>query len=188
MTDQEIFDLIRADRKNFAILFDRYFVPIKKYIIRRVGDYDIACDITAESFLKAFLKVQQFEYRGISYKVWLYRIATNEMNLYFRSSRYHPQNKIDLENFNDVQLRTTIEAEKESWDAELKTNDDFRRVQQLIKELPEKYSSVLALRYFEKQSIKEIAQILNKPEGTIKSICSRGLEKIRNKMQPEKDK
>jgi RNA polymerase sigma-70 factor (ECF subfamily) len=50
--------------------------------------------------------------------------------------------------------------------------------------LPAKYQDVIALRYFEGKSIREIAEILGKREGTIKSLLSRGLEKIRKKLPP----
>ena len=184
MDDKEIYDRIKSDKQNFAILYDQYFVPIKKYILRRIGNYDISCDVTAETFLKAYLKVNYFEYRGISYKVWLYRIATNEVNLFFRSKKYKPLNKINLEDFNNETLITSQQEDKDIWEKELQDHHDFLKAQQVIKNLPIKYAEVLSLRYFEKASIKEIAEILDKPKGTIKSLCTRGLQKVKEKMQP----
>ena len=66
---------------------------------------------------------------------------------------------------------------------ELKDHHDFIEVQKHLKTLSTKYQEVIALRFFENKSIPEIAEILEKKEGTIKSLLSRGLEKIRNEMQ-----
>ena len=46
--------------------------------------------------------------------------------------------------------------------------------------MPVKYQEVIALKYFEEKSIKEISEILGKKEGTIKSLISRGLQKLRD--------
>lgn len=187
MHDREIIQLIKADKQNFALLFDQYFVPVKKYILRRVGNYDISCDIIAETFLKAYLNIEKFEYRGISLKVWIYRIATNEANLYFRSRKYTAVNIESLRDFNSHSLQTTQQEEKEAWEKELEANRNFKQAQHIINRLPIKYAEVLSLRFFENTSIKEIAEILNKPEGTIKSLCARGLAKVREQMQPDSE-
>lgn len=50
-----------------------------------------------------------------------------------------------------------------------------------LKTLPVKYQEVIALRYFEGKDIKEISEILDKSEGTVKSLLARGLEKLRKK-------
>ena len=57
-----------------------------------------------------------------------------------------------------------------------------------LKTLPVKYQEVISLRYFEGKNNKEIIEILNMKEGTLKSLLSRGLEKLRNKMQPNSKK
>jgi len=59
-------------------------------------------------------------------------------------------------------------------------HQQFLFYQNKILELPIKYQEVISLRYFEEKSMKEIAKILNKREGTIKSLLHRGLEKLRN--------
>jgi len=56
-------------------------------------------------------------------------------------------------------------------------------VQEGLKSLPVRYQQILALRYFEGKPTKEIAEILDKKEGTIKSLLSRGVEKLREKVQ-----
>jgi len=73
-----------------------------------------------------------------------------------------------------------MQLEKEIAEEELKRHQDFIDVQARLKLLPIKYQEVISLKYFERKKIKEISEILGKKEGTIKSLISRGLEKIRN--------
>ena len=80
-----------------------------------------------------------------------------------------------------VDPSTTLE-EKSCLEKELQQHKDFMAVQQAITQLPVYYQEVLCLRYFEGKNIKEIALILNKRAGTIKSLLSRGIEKLRNLM------
>jgi RNA polymerase sigma-70 factor, ECF subfamily len=71
---------IKENPEFFGLLFDEYYKTIFNYIFRRVGDYDISRDLAADTFLKAYLKVQSFVWKNISVLAWFYRIATNEVN------------------------------------------------------------------------------------------------------------
>jgi RNA polymerase sigma-70 factor (ECF subfamily) len=91
--DQEkhLIEQCRSDPSAFGPVFDHWYPAIFAYAYRRTADYDFAKDIAAETFLKAFLKINTFKWRGISISAWLYRIATNEINLYYRKQQYKPQ-------------------------------------------------------------------------------------------------
>lgn len=69
--------------------------------------------------------------------------------------------------------------DKQSIELEVKHHGEFLKVQKYLAQLDIRYQEVLSLRYFEKKSIIEIAEILGKKEGTVKSLLSRGIEKLR---------
>ena len=71
------------------------------------------------------------------------------------------------------------EEEKNQLEKELQQHENFVLMQQKIKLLPLNYQEVIVLRYFEQKTIKEIALIKNKKEGTVKSLLSRGIEKLK---------
>jgi len=175
---------IKSNPEKFGILYDEYYHSVFSYIFRRLGDYESARDIASETFLKAFLKIGSFEWRGVPIIFWLLRIATNEINLFFRKSKYVPQSFQFLINSHGVDMldRVTEQQDKERIENEFKQYEDFLSIQLRLKQLPLNYQEVIALRYFEQKSIKEIAIILNKKEGTIKSLLSRGMEKLKNLM------
>lgn len=173
---------IKSKPEKFGVLYDEYYDTIFSYIFRRLSDYDLARDIASETFLKAYLKIHAFEWRGISVIFWFYRIATNEINLYFRNNKYVSQsleNAINKNAFDFTDLKIE-EQERERIEDELKQHEEFMAILARLKLLKVSYQEVIALKYFEQKSIKEIAIILDKKEGTIKSLLSRGIEKLKN--------
>ena len=187
MTPAEQQYLIEQCRKNpeaFGKVFDAWYPAIFAYAYRRTADYAVAKDIAAETFLKAFLKIGSFQWKGISLSAWLYRIATNEMNQYYRRSKYKPQSLQQLlENPQAEKLLHSEQGdEREMIAAELKAFNDYNRIRENMVKLDIKYQEVISLHYFEQKSNTEISEILDKNEGTVKSLLSRGLEKLRNLM------
>ena len=181
MNESELLNKIKENPVYFSEIFKLYYKPIFGYILRRTGNFDDTADITADIFLKAFTHIRNFSYRGISIKVWLYRIASNEMNQYFR----HNQKRnfiFERVKFDDQELfKNYLQHDKEELEAELHRHGLFLSVLSALKSLPVKYQEVISLRYFEGKNNKEIAEILNINEGTLKSLLSRGLEKLRDK-------
>jgi RNA polymerase sigma-70 factor (ECF subfamily) len=177
-------ELVRQAQKApdaFAELYDMYYPKIFGYVLRRSANLEAAKDITSETFLKALNKLWQFRWRNVSFSSWLYKIATNEVNQYFRKVEY--KKSVSLEELQEqgFELISPHDPESELIEAQekLKQYQDFLEIQVKIAQLPAKYQEVIALRFFEKKQIKEIAEILGKKEGTIKSLLHRAVEKLR---------
>ena len=181
MDETELLENIRGNPENFSVLFKLYYKPIFGYIIRRTGSFDDTADIAADTFLKAFRHIHNFRYSGISVKVWLYRIATNEINLFFRNKQKHNSIFKRIINEDKDIFDHYLADDRKEIEAEFQKHDQFLLVQKELKALPLKYQEVIALKYFEGKENKEIVEILNIKEGTLKSLLSRGLEKLRKK-------
>lgn len=180
ITEKELLDNIKDDPKKFGQVFHLYYQNIFGYIFRRSALFETAQDIAADTFHKAYLNIHKFDYRGISLKVWLYRIATNEINAYFRQKKRGYSFRIGwLEE--DKAYASYIQQDRDALEQEMSRHTTYLAVLKLVKELPGKYQDVITLRYFEEKSIKEISQILAVKEGTVKSLLSRALEKLRTK-------
>ena len=78
-----------------------------------------------------------------------------------------------------------VEDEKVLSKKALQENQEFLMIQKQLVRLDTKYQEVIALRFFEEKSMKEISAILGKKEGTIKSLLSRGLKKLRMALERE---
>jgi len=177
-------ELIRQAQKApdaFAKLYDQYYPKIFGYILRRTANLEAAQDITSETFFKALRKLWQFQWRNISFSSWLYKIASNEINQYFRKAEYKKSASLEELQEQGFEPISTNDPESELIEAQekLKQHQDFLEIQVNIVQLPAKYQEVIALRFFEQKQIKEIAEILGKKEGTIKSLLHRAVEKLR---------
>jgi len=174
--EKELIKRAKKDPKAFEKIYDENYSQIFGYILKRVADIEIAKDICSETFLKALKNLWKFRWQNISISSWLYRIASNEIVNYFRKSK---NKTISLEKVaqpiaSSNPLIETIKAEEK-----LRKHQDFLKIQKQISKLPVKYQEVIVLRFFEKKKIKEIAEILGKKEGTVKSLLYRGLEKLK---------
>jgi RNA polymerase sigma-70 factor (ECF subfamily) len=182
-TERILLEEIKSNQQKFGVLYDVYYDQIFSYIFRRLGDYELARDIAASTFLKAYVKIHAFEWKGVSIAYWFFRIATNEVNLCFRNKKYisflslHAiDDNIQSADFAKAGMAGT---EREMIENEMKQHEEFAAVLTALKKLKTTYQEVIALKYFEQKSIAEIAMILHKKEGTVKSLLSRGIEKLK---------
>ena len=188
MNEERLIKEIQQDPRKFAEIYEAFYKNIFGYVFRRTTDYDAAKDIAAETFLKAYTGIGKFQWRNISILYWLYRIATNEMNRYFNSRKYVPESLSRIQEEYDVDITdySNAETERIQMEEELERHQEFVKINDLLKNLDLKYQEVIALRFYEQKSLKEIAIILSKNEGTVKSLLSRGIEKLRRTL-PEED-
>lgn len=179
--ERELIKQAQKDPLAFGRLYDFYYPKIFGYVLRRTADFQIAQDITSETFFKALKNLWQFRFRSIPFSAWLYRIATNETTNYFRKHKY----TFSIENENIPELIALHNPKEEFIEAQeqFRRHRAFLKIQHQITTLPVAYQEVITLRFFEKKQINEIAQILGRKEGTIKSILHRGLEKLRELMK-----
>jgi len=181
LDEEKLLQEIETDPKKFAEVYEAFYKNIFGYVFRRTTNYDAAKDIAAETFLKAYTGIGKFRWRNISILHWLYRIATNEINKYFNSSKYLPEslNRIHEEYGVDITDYSNAETERILLEEDLERHQDFVKINDLITKLDTKYQEVLALRFYEQKSIEEIAVILGKKTGTVKSLLSRGVDKLK---------
>jgi len=177
--EKELVKKAKKDPEAFGKLYDQYYSQVFGYILKRVANLDIAQDICSETFLKALKNLWKFKWKGISFSSWLFRIANNEVSNYFRKNK----NKIPLEKIPEPISLSNPSTEILEAEEKLKEYQDFLKIQEKISKLEIKYQEVITLRFFEKKKIREIAEILGKREGTIKSLLHRGLEKLRENFE-----
>ncbi len=187
--EKELIKRAKKDPEAFGEIFEEYYEPIFGYVLKRTGNVHVSQDIVSETFFKALDRLWQFRWRNISISSWLYRIATNELSQYFRKNkkiRYSIESLLEKGSM-DFQGEINLEEEIMDQEKELEMAQEWKIAKGIIDSLPEKYQDVLFLRYFEDKKISEIAEILHKKEGTIKSLLSRGLKMVRVRMQPIQD-
>jgi RNA polymerase sigma-70 factor, ECF subfamily len=170
--DEEIAQIRKAqkDPQSFKPLYERYFKRIYLFVLHRIGDKTLSADITSQVFLRALLNIKKYKFQGLPFSAWLFRIALNECYDSWRKLNRHRFISID---------DTGIEQLHE----ELTTNTELHDLQIRLPELLEKLSvedlHLLELRFFEKRSFKEVADILDLTESNAKVRLYRLVDKMR---------
>jgi RNA polymerase sigma-70 factor (ECF subfamily) len=90
-----IIEKAKVNPAHFGPLYSRYHESIFRYIFRRVEDIEAAYDITSQVFVKAIGALPKFEYRGVPFSSWLFRIAKSELYQFFRDSKANRMVSID---------------------------------------------------------------------------------------------
>ena len=158
--------LIEAAQKDpgrFAELYETNFERVYAFIVRRVGDRHEAEDLTAEVFHHALANLARFEWRGVPFAVWLFRIAANAISDRGRKLKLtvdaSAAEDLDQSNWQEIERRATL----------------FR----LVESLPEDQRSVVVKRFVEQKTIRDIAKEFGRSEGAIKQLQFRALESLR---------
>jgi len=178
----------RKDPEAFGELYDHFYGQIFPYVLGRVANIETAQDITSEVFFRALKNLGQYRSRNnVPFSSWLYRIAINQINDHFRNKKKGPtvmslEEAYDTVNNPDSASESSTEAEVLQANEELRSQEDFLILHESISKLPTKYQEVITLRYFERKQDKEIAEILGKSEGTVRSLLHRGLRRLREMM------
>ncbi len=163
-------DLIkRLKSRNEAALEEvmtMYKKPIYNYLNLLLGNRQLAEELTQDTFVKVYFKAHTLKTdHPQAFKAWIYKIATNLARSEFRKKRLKK-----ILSLSDIQARHI------SHDPDFEGRVIF---EQMLTHIPEKWRAPLVMKEMDNFSFAEIAQILNKPVGTVKSLVFRGKEHMK---------
>ncbi len=160
---------------DFAPLYDSYFLAIFNYVLKRVQDEHHAAEITSDIFAKALFKISTYNFKGLPFSSWLYRIARNQLIDFYRkdkSNKYLQVSEEELDYLAD-NSENDIEA----------VVDKENKTQQLVLalgKLSDENIELIELKFFENRSYKEIAEIINTNENNARVKTNRALAKLKD--------
>ena len=171
--------LIEAAQKDpacFADLYEINFERVYAYVMRRVENRAETEDLTAEVFHQALANLKRFEWRGIPFAAWLFRIAANLI-----SDRWQRSGR---EVIVDPDVMDAEPAKSGSvGPAEIEEVERRATLFRLVDTLPAEQRNVVVLRFVEQKSIKEVAREIRKTEGAVKQLQFRALTSLRARME-----
>lgn len=164
--DRPLIEAAQADPARFVELYQRYVDRVYAFVVSRTGDRVVSEDITSQVFELALAHLNRFEWRGVPFSSWLFRIAANAITDHWRQ---------DAREANDPPLDVPGPGG---------LDDIERRVllTELVERLPEAQRHVIQLRFVQEKSIREIAAALDRSEGAVKQLQLRALENLRKEM------
>lgn len=167
--EKQLIEAAKVDSARFAPLYEKYYHQIFIFIFKKVRDEETAGDITSRVFLKALLNIKTFRHMGFPFSSWLYRIASNEVNMYYRRSNKTVEVEI---------METDVKVLMEEID--VSNNEDRQKlIIDALNQLPLQQSELIDLRFFEKMSFREIGAIIGTTEGNAKIKVYRALDKVK---------
>ncbi|HEX5168149.1 MAG TPA: sigma-70 family RNA polymerase sigma factor [Cyclobacteriaceae bacterium] len=156
--------------ENFRPLYEKYFRTIFLFILHRVEQKEIAADLTSQVFLKSLMNIARYKFKGLPFSAWLYRIAINECNDYFRKNKR--ERMVVLE---DHMAENLYEA---MFDDD--TRDELKDKLPLVFErLRPDELQLIELRFLENRPFIEVANILEITENNAKVKTYRVLDKMK---------
>jgi RNA polymerase sigma-70 factor (ECF subfamily) len=169
--ERKFINAAKKDPKQFEFLYNKYYEQIFYFIFQRMDDKELAFDCTSQVFLKALLNIKKYEFRGLPFSSWLYRIAYSEINQSFKDKKAERTINIDTTNINEIVEEFSINSTLEEEKLEYLINS--------LRELNENDLSLIEMRFFEKRSFKEIGHILEITENNAKVRTYRVIEKLK---------
>jgi RNA polymerase sigma-70 factor, ECF subfamily len=167
-------DLVRAtqagDQRAFGQLYDRYNEMVFRYVLFRVGDRQLAEDLTAETFLRALRRIQSVSYQGRDIGAWFVTIARNLVLDHVKSSRYRlEQTTSEIADLSPA----TSGPEQQVLDGA--THEELLRC---VAKLNADQKECITLRFLQGLSVAETASIMERNEGAVKALQHRAVRRL----------
>jgi len=169
ISKQEELELIRrakeCDPSAFAEIFEYYYQDVYNYIYHKVANVHLAEDLASDVFLKVLESIDSFSFRGIPLAMWLLRIARNLMVDHFRGQ---PKTS-------DLPLKEDLLPTEVGPSDVFETKLTRQQLVRAFSDLTEEQQDVIILKFVDGLDNTEVAQVLGKSEGAIKSLQHRAL-------------
>ena len=165
--------VLRGEVNAFGTLVERYQKPIFNLMYRMAGSSDKAADLTQETFIRAYQKLERF-HPGKRFFPWLYAIGLNLARDFARKNSANPE-------VGSVLNPEAISGCNSPADEQERMCDslEFLRLEKALDELPVIYREALILRYHDERSMNDIAAALNLSLSAAKMRVQRGLKMLR---------
>ena len=160
-----------GDAQAFGQLYDRSQPEIVRYLTYRVGNPDTAEDLAQQVFLRAWQAIPRYEDRGVPFKAWLYRMAHNQMVDHHRTRPV----TTDLAG---IEIPEEPEAEQR-----VLVQEVHAHLRAALERLSEDHRQVLVLRFLLEKSAREVGEIMERKEVTVRGLQMRALQALRREIE-----
>jgi len=178
---------LKGDPVAFEVLFKKYRDQVARLVYSIAKDDSLVDDIVQEVFLLVYRHLAKFR-QNAAFKTWVYRITVNEaLRQLGRMRRWQPLPEGDFE---PSRLPSTMVVFEngESPERVLIDGEQKRLVHQALDEMKPHHRMILVLYYLEDLSVQEIAEVLEIPEGSVKSRLFYARDSLRKVLDPILDR
>jgi len=184
--EQLIREDLAGNQRAFDEIVARYKGRLFQWTLKFIGDPQRAEERTQETFIRVVRHLRSFDPER-SFRTWIYRIAVNLAKNELRDRSRRPR-ALSLDRREDGQgswMGYEPRASRLSEPDVQAEREEFRRaVLSALQAMPPKFREVLLLREVEGMSYEEIAQVLRRPLGTVRSRVNRARSRFRKQLEP----
>lgn len=168
----------QRDSAKFGALYDMFYSKMFNYLLRKTTNFDLAKDITSDTFLQVLRQIRRFKYiDNARFNAWLYRIATNCFNAYVRKqNKYKPTTPKEFEFYCNREIH---QDEGVAIEDSLEKDVQFIKIRKALDHIDSKSQLLIELRFWEELTYEQIHEITGTKVGTLKVQLHRALEKLR---------
>ncbi|MBM7621591.1 RNA polymerase sigma-70 factor (ECF subfamily) [Bacillus tianshenii] len=172
----------KGDQDAFGEIVEIFKDKIFQLVYRMTGNAHEAEDVAQEAFIRAYININSYD-TNRKFSTWLYRIATNLTIDRIRKKK--PDYYLDAEvaGTDGLTMYSQVAADIALPEEEVESMELQGEIQKQILKLPDKYRSVIVLKYIDELSLIEISEILEIPVGTVKTRIHRGREALRQQLR-----
>jgi len=181
LTDEEIAALAIESEAHFNALVDRYTPLVYRIALRITGVPEEAEEIVQETFLKVFSNLHEFSPSKASFKTWLMTIARNQSINTFASLKRKAArflHDVTSERYGHGPEESLFDADQPDPEELFSTREQMARVEEALKQLPERQRTALQLKVLEHMSYEEIAGIMKTSHSSVESLIFRARQKL----------
>ncbi|HEX9076032.1 MAG TPA: sigma-70 family RNA polymerase sigma factor [Anaerolineae bacterium] len=171
-SEEQLIERAKQNADAFGLLYERYVDRIYNYIYYRTGDTHEAEDLTARVFYRALGHMDHYRQRGAPFAAWLYRIAHNLVANWHRDRSRRKDVRLD-----DI---VAVAEKRESPEHRAEQDEETRILLGVMGKLPAERQQLLILKFVDGMSNAEIARVMGRSEGAIKSLYHRTLIALRD--------
>ena len=171
--ENQLVEEAKVNPERFALLYDKYFEQIYRYVMRRVNDVDTAQDLVSQSFFDALSHIKSYTFKGYPFSAWLYKIAHNNVLKWYRENGKYQ--KVDIEEIAELKGGDDVEGE-------LNVLQDRSGVRELMERLEYEDRELIRLKYFEEASNIEIGDIMGITANNVGVKLYRALKRLKQLM------
>ncbi len=171
--EQKLVTDAQQSADGFGKLYDYYFPKVHAFVASKVRIKSDAEDLTSEIFMKVLENIRNFEWRGIPFGGWLFKIARNTLNTY-----YIHHAKTSTKDIDQV-YGLAEDEEKVSPNKNAARSELAQKVSEVMRQLPEREVTVIQLKFFGQLNNREIMHATGLSESNVAIILYRTLRKIK---------
>lgn len=179
---KRIMQVLKGDQSAYGEIVEIYKDKVFQLCYRILGNRHEAEDMAQEAFIRAYVNIASFNI-DLKFSTWLYRIATNLCIDRIRKKKPDYYLDAEVSGTDGLTMYSQIASDTILPEDEVENLELQETIQREITKLPEKYRSVIVLKYIEELSLNEISEILDIPLGTVKTRIHRGREALRHQLR-----